>query len=116
MIPAVVALPAGALAGLQWLLGRASASRGDPNVLLQSFGLSLVVMIAADAWLVTAYGALGASIGYGIAALAGMGWCLRAVARANVSLRELVPRSEDLLPWALARRLSPALTRKPPVT
>ncbi len=65
--PTLILLGGGVLWATQWIVCRAAAARGRPGLLLGSFGLGLVVMVALDYLLIPRIGITGAAL----AALAG---------------------------------------------
>ncbi|MDP1846711.1 MAG: oligosaccharide flippase family protein [Solirubrobacteraceae bacterium] len=112
LAPGIVLLAANVLWGAQWLLSRALASRGDPGLLVRSFSLNLAVMVAADAILIPAAGAVGAAAGALVAAVAGLALCLRTYHRRGLAPAALVPRRADVrtlrrIAGRLAARLRP---------
>ena len=96
LAPAVVLLFGNVLWGVQWLLSRALAARGDPTLLVRSFTVNVVTMICADIPLILAFGALGAAIGSVLAPAAGLLLCLRTYNRAGLAVGALIPRLSDL--------------------
>lgn len=97
--PAMLLVVGGIIWSSQWLLCRAAAARGRPGLLLRSFGLGLVVMVALDLALVPRFGLTGAAIGSVAGPAAGLVLCLRAYRNASwwsLPLRQLLPRSSDL--------------------
>jgi O-antigen/teichoic acid export membrane protein len=96
LAPTIVLLFANVLWGVQWLLSRALAARGDAGLLVRCFSANLVTMALADLALIPLAGAVGASVGALIAALVGLAVCLRAYGRRGVSGASFVPRRADL--------------------
>jgi O-antigen/teichoic acid export membrane protein len=96
LAPGIVLLVANVLWGEQWLLSRALAARGDPDMLVRSFALNLVTMAAADLVLIPVAGALGAAIGALLGPIAGLALCLGAYRARGVRLTSFVPRPGDL--------------------
>ena len=113
LAPTIVLLFANVLWGVQWLLSRALAARGDPDLLVRSFSANLAAMAAADAVLIPLAGAVGAAVGALIAAVVGLWVCLRAYRRRDVHYASFVPRRGDLqLVWSVAAR-GAARARRP---
>ena len=113
LAPTIVLLFANVLWGVQWLLSRALAARGDPDLLVRSFSANLAAMAAADAVLIPLAGAVGAAVGALIAAVVGLWVCLRAYQRRDVHYASFVPRRADLqLVWSVAAR-GAARARRP---
>ncbi len=96
LVPGFVLLVANVLWGGQWLLSRAMAARGDPQLLVRSFAANLATMTAADLALIPLAGALGAALGSLVAPLAGLAVCLRAYRRHGVPPASFLPRRADL--------------------
>jgi O-antigen/teichoic acid export membrane protein len=94
--PTVVLLFANVLWGVQWLLSRALAARGDPGLLVRCFSANLGTMAAADLVLIPIAGATGAAIGACVGAIVGLAVCLRAYRGRGVAATSLVPRGDDL--------------------
>ncbi len=97
--PAMLLVAGGIIWSSQWLLCRAAAARGRPSLLLHSFGLGLVVMVALDLVLVPRLGLAGAALGSIAGPAAGLILCLRAYSTASwwpLPLRTLLPRISDL--------------------
>ena len=97
--PALVLVAAYVLSSAQWLLGRATAARGQSGILAWSYGANLVVIVALDFALIPALGVTGAAL----AALAGAGVgliiCLVPYAvrgRRFLGLTDLLPTPGDL--------------------
>lgn len=97
LAPGIILLVANVLWGAQWLLARALAARGDPDLLVRSFMVNLATMIACDLVLIPLAGALGAAVGSLIAPAAGLVVCLAAYRRRGVPASSFVPRRADLL-------------------
>jgi len=96
LAPAIVLLVGNVLWGAQWLLSRALAARGDPQLLVQSYFVNLLIMGTVDIVLIPAYGALGAAVGSLVAPAAGLAVCLIAYHRRGVGPRSFLPRLSDL--------------------
>lgn len=96
LVPTIVLLFANVLWGVQWLLSRALAARGDPNLLVRCFTANLVAMAAADLVLIPLAGAVGAAFGALFAALVGLAICLRAYHGRGVHHASFIPRRADL--------------------
>ena len=96
LAPTIVLLFANVLWGVQWLLSRALAARGDPGLLVRCFSANLAAMAVADAILIPLAAATGAAVGALIAAIVGLGVCLRAYRRRGVHHASFVPRREDV--------------------
>ncbi len=60
--PTLILLAGGVLWATQWIVCRAAAARGRPGLLLRSFGLGLVVMVALDYLLIPRIGITGAAL------------------------------------------------------
>ena len=76
IVPALISIVGGLLAGQQFVLGRSWAARGKPRLLLYSFGLTAIVMVLADLLLVPRWESVGASAGAVVANAAGVSVCL----------------------------------------
>ena len=110
LVPGIVLLVANVLWGVQWLLSRALAARGDPQLLVRSFALNLATMGACDLALVPALGALRAAFGTLIVSTAGLALCLLAYRSRGIRLRTFVPTRCDLVRlWEVARRMRRAV-------
>ena len=108
LTPAIVLLFTNVLWGAQWLLSRALAARGDPNLLVRSFSVNLAVMTCADLVLIPLAGAMGAAIGAVIGAVVGLVVCVMAYRARGVHPRRFVPRADDLQRLVhVVRRLRP---------
>ena len=94
--PTIVLLFANVLWGVQWLLSRALAARGEPNLLVRCFSANLGAMAAADLVLIPLAGAVGAAIGAFVAAVVGLAVCLGAYRRRDVHHTSFVPRRADV--------------------
>ncbi len=92
----VVLLFANVLWGVQWLLSRAVAARGDAGLLVRCFSVNLATMAAADMVLIVLYGATGAAVGALLGAVAGLVVCLRSYGARGVPPASFVPRRADL--------------------
>jgi O-antigen/teichoic acid export membrane protein len=113
LAPTIVLLFANVLWGVQWLLSRALAARGDPALLVRCFAANLAAMAAADAVLIPLAGAVGAAVGALIAPVVGLVVCLRAYDRHGVHPDSFVPRRADLLRvWTVLRRQASRVTRR----
>ena len=116
LVPGFLLLAANVLWGGQWLLSRSIASRGDPSLLLRSFSLNLVTMVAADAVLIPMGGAVGAAAGALLACAAGLLLCLKVYKDRGVAVSAFVPGRADLLRlWGIVRRQASRLRRVPGV-
>jgi O-antigen/teichoic acid export membrane protein len=114
LAPSIILLAANVLWGLQWLLSRALAARGDPDLLVRSFAVNLVAMLAADAVLIPIAGAVGAAIGALVGPAAGVAVCVRAYRARGVSAAGFVPRRGDLATLRdIAARIGRAAARLP---
>ncbi len=107
IVPSLVLLGANVLWGGQWLTSRALAARGNPSVLMWSYALNLVAMLAVDFSIVPSLGALGAAIGSVVAAAVGLAVSLGAYHKEGLALKEFIPRPADL--ELLVGRLRPML-------
>lgn len=96
LLPGIVLLFANVLWGEQWLLSRALAARGDPYLLVRSFSVNLVTMVAADLILVPIAGALGAAVAALVAPAAGLTLCLWTYRERGVRPTSFLPRRADL--------------------
>lgn len=96
LLPGIVLLLANVLWGAQWLLSRALAARGDPGLLVRSFLVNLVTMVAADLVLIPVAGALGAAVGALVAPAVGLAVCLAAYRERGVPPASFVPRGRDV--------------------
>lgn len=104
VVPTVILLGGAVCVSGQLVLARAVAARGDPRLILRSFGLSLIVMIALDLVLIPALGITGAAIASTVSNCGGLGMCVRHYRRAGVGLSELVPRWSDCVGLARTAR------------
>lgn len=94
--PTVVLLFANVLWGVQWLLARALAARGDAGLLVHCFSANLASMAVADMALIALWGATGAAVGALFGAVVGLAVCLRAYRGRGVPPASFVPRAADL--------------------
>ena len=95
--------------GVQWMLARAAASRGNPALLLRSFGLTLVSMIALDFALIPELELIGAAIASLTGNLLGLLVCTRHYSRHGLSARDLIPSGSDFKAlWDLGVALAKA--------
>lgn len=99
IVPAIILLAGGVAASSQYMLARARAARGEPNLLLYSYGLNTVVMIGLDFLLIPKAGVTGAAIASTIGSFAGaavsIASTIRAVGR-PVTIAEMLPGVEEL--------------------
>lgn len=95
IIPSLILAWAGVPWAAQWMLCRAAAATGNPNLLLISFGLFLLVMTGLDLIAIPTAGVDGAAVASMVAGLAGLGACLAHYTRSGLSCRELVPHRSD---------------------
>lgn len=110
-VPGVVLLLGNVLWGVQWLLSRALAARGDPGLLMRSFLANLVTMLALDLILIPVAGAIGAAVGALVAPAVGLALCLLAYRRRGVPPASFVPRvSDGRRLWDFVRQLRRAAT------
>ena len=110
-------LPGGLLYSGQFVLARAAAARGNPQLLVRSFALSLAVMLVLDFATIPWGGIDAAAVSSAVASLAGVAVCLHYWVRQSGSwarvASQLVPRPADVrdvvtLPRTLlARRSAP---------
>jgi O-antigen/teichoic acid export membrane protein len=94
--PTAILLFANVLWGVQWLLSRALAARGDPNLLVRSFAVNLIAMMAFDVILIPPAGAVGAATAALIGAACGLIICLRTYRRRGVRYGTFLPRPAEL--------------------
>ncbi|MFN2555319.1 MAG: oligosaccharide flippase family protein [Nitriliruptorales bacterium] len=97
--PAMLLLAGSIVWSSQWLLCRAAAARGRPGLLLSSFTVGLIVMVALDWALVPRLGLVGAALGSAAGPAVGLAICLRAYHRGPwwpLPLGQLFPRGADL--------------------
>jgi len=94
---ALLLLPGGICFAGQFILARGIAARGDPRLLLQSFAVSVGLMIALDAILIPLAGINGAAMGATLSYTVGLIICLVTLRRtfAPSAVRALVPRAAD---------------------
>jgi O-antigen/teichoic acid export membrane protein len=98
VVPAVI-LTVGALAwSTQWVLTRSSTALGRTRVLVQSYSVSVTVMIVGDLVVVRRYGTAGAAVCSLVAATAGMVVALRdhVTDEPGGRLRDYIPRASDV--------------------
>jgi O-antigen/teichoic acid export membrane protein len=89
--PAILLAAAGVLWSVQWVLCRARAARGDGRLLLRSYLLSLVVMVAFDVVLIPWLDLVGAGLASVFGGAAGAGMSLVSYRRVeDVAWRTLV--------------------------
>lgn len=93
----------------QFAIGRGVAAYGYPRVLVISFGVSLLAMLAGDLALTPTFGAAGAAIADSVSNVIGLVVAAVAARRLGLRATDLRPRREDLraviaTPSALARR------------
>jgi len=108
--PAVLSVVSGIFWGCQWALGRAAASRGNPQLLLRSFGLALIAMVLLDLIAIPLYESVGAAVASGVAGAIGLAVCVRHWSREGVDSRDLIPGRADLSPLSVVRRLRSAVS------
>jgi O-antigen/teichoic acid export membrane protein len=94
--PTLWLLPSAIVANLQWALGRASAARGQPTVLLVSYGVNAVTMLLLDVILIPALGISGAAIASTVGAVAGLVVAWQGGVGRQMSVADLVPMKQDL--------------------
>jgi O-antigen/teichoic acid export membrane protein len=94
--PTLWLLPSAIVANLQWALGRASAARGQPTVLLVSYGVNAVTMLLLDVILIPALGISGAAIASTVGAVAGLVVAWQGGVGSQMSVADLVPMKQDL--------------------
>lgn len=93
--PASILLVGGVAWSVQYVLCRAMAASGRTDALTASFGGSLVVMLAGDAVLIPALGAVGAAIASTISSVVGMLLIARSWSHRGLKLSAIVPRRAD---------------------
>lgn len=105
IIPAIVMLISGVVSALQWALTRGAAARGDSRAVLQSFGVTLVVMLVLDFLLIPFAGLIGAALAAGAANTAGLiTVVVRLRRKIGLDPRALMPRPTDFVElWSLVR-------------
>lgn len=112
LTPTIVLLFANVLWGVQWLLSRSLAARGDPSLLVRCFSANLAAMAAADLVLIPLAGADGAALGALVGAVVGLVVCLRTYHGRGVHQRSFVPRPADARRvWAVLVQVRRAATR-----
>jgi len=96
--PAIILLGGGMIWSLQWLLCRARAARGQPELFFYSFGASLVIMCLLDYLLIPAWGITGAALAASVGPAAGLAICLLTYSHAGsqrLPISELRPTASD---------------------
>jgi O-antigen/teichoic acid export membrane protein len=117
VVPTLLLIPNGVFWSFQWLLARAWAARGQPGLLVSSFGTSLVAMLTLDIILIPVAGITGAAVASSSASALGLGVCLWTYARSPswiIPLPRLFPRASDFrFLGARATALFPLTAREP---
>lgn len=93
--PAIILVLGGVFLSGQWLLGRASAARGDTSMLIRSFGLALILMLALDIALIPRFGLIGGASASSASSAVAVLYCLARM-RGRVGLRVLLPHWVDV--------------------
>jgi O-antigen/teichoic acid export membrane protein len=115
--PAVVLVFAYVVSSAQWLLGRAAAARGNPGILVWSYGANLVVMAGLDLVLIPAFGITGAAVASAAGALVGAAVIANDYRRRGTGLAALIrflPRGADFRVLARIPRAALPRTAPPP--
>jgi len=94
--PAIILLFGNVLWGGQWMLSRALAALGDPELLFRSFAFNLAIMVAADLILIPRLDAVGAAVGSVLGPAAGLTLCLWAYREKGLNARQFIPQVADL--------------------
>lgn len=95
--PSLILIAGALFTSGQWTLARAVASRGSPELLLHSFGLSLILMVGLDFALMPPFDLVGAAVASAVSSLAGLMLCIRHYHRNEaLPLSALRPRASDL--------------------
>jgi O-antigen/teichoic acid export membrane protein len=101
IVPSWLLLPGGIFFSGQFVLARASAARGNPGLLIRSFGVSLVVMLTLDIVTVPGWGTTAAAMAASVGPLAGLIVCLAAYVRLfgsrTAAAKLLVPNRKDVM-------------------
>ena len=96
--PAAVLVGGYIVSAGQWVLVRSLAGEGRISLMARSWGTTAIVMGVADIALVSAYGALGAALGWLVASTCGLAVAAHAyLGETNISIGELTPRWSDLI-------------------
>lgn len=98
VVPSLILVPGVVFWSAQWLLARAAAARGRTRVLVASFGLSVVVMVGLDLWLVPTHGITGAAVASLIASLVGAIYCVHDYLRTfgGPAIHQLLPGRAEM--------------------
>lgn len=95
--PALILLVGSVIGTGQWTLARPVGARGRPNLLVVSYGISLVTMVGLDFALIPMLGLPGAALASAASNLLGLIPCLVFYRqREGVALAALLPRFRDL--------------------
>jgi O-antigen/teichoic acid export membrane protein len=97
LTPTLLLIPGGVLGAGQWLLTRSATARGVPRVVVLSYAVSLLVMLALDLALIPGSGAEGAAIAATVSQLAGMLVPLPYYVRRQWRISEFIPRPRDVV-------------------
>jgi O-antigen/teichoic acid export membrane protein len=122
IVPAVVLTLTAVPLTAQLMLARGLAARGEPRLMLLSYGANTLAMAAADVALIPLAGATGAALGSVVGALVGVYVAMVGAARSKTlagrrpALGDLMPGQDDFRVAvremrSLARRLVPARGR-----
>lgn len=97
VVPTLVLLVGGALAGEVSVLTRVAVARGDTTLKLKAFGASVVVMVVADLLLIPRFEMVGAAVGSAMGGAAGLLVCIHAYWKMprHIRMREFLPSKSD---------------------
>ena len=102
--PAATLICGSVVLAAQYFLARGRAARGDTRLLLQSFALTAVVMIALDCVLIPRFGLMGAAFASIAGNVAGLIRCVAASGWPGGRATLLVPRTSELADAARSLR------------
>lgn len=117
VLPALILVIEGIVWSQLWILARAAAARGRTKLKLQSFGLTVLVLLVVDLILIPPFGLAGAAVASLIAASSGFLVCLVDFKRSaghQLRIAALFPRLADFrLVAEFARSLFTATPAEP---
>jgi O-antigen/teichoic acid export membrane protein len=100
-VPAIILIGGSVVLAAQYFLARGRAAQGDPRLVLESFAITAVVMIALDYLAIPRFGLIGAACASVAGNIAGL---LRCIAASGWRARSLVPRAGELMDAAMSLR------------
>ena len=96
VLPTLILLLGAVCVAGQWMLARALAARGNPKLLMQTYALSLAVMVPLDLLMIPLFGMVGAAVASTVSSMAGLALCIVRYLRQGTGPSDMTPGREDL--------------------